>query len=230
MTIGEMLARWLPEHCPSCAGPTMEGFCTGCRGDFAPVDEPAALAAAGALPIVAPLRYAAPLDHYVHALKFARARRLGRALGLLLLEAVRERGRAVDALVPVPLHGTRLRQRGYNQAVEICRPLAHGLRAPMLLRGIARQRPTPPQIGLGAAERARNIAGAFAVARNLAGLRLAVVDDVVTTGATAAALAAALRAAGAAAVEAWAVALTPPGARREGAREGAGRGNRESAS
>ena len=80
----------------------------------------------------------------------------------------------------------------------------------MLLRGVVRRRATAPQTGLGAAARATNLEGAFVVNRRLTGLRIAIVDDVVTTGATAAALAARLSAAGARSIEAWAVARTPP--------------------
>ncbi|HEX6999375.1 MAG TPA: ComF family protein [Gammaproteobacteria bacterium] len=203
-----------PECCPACGGATPAGFCPGCRMDFprsgsgdAPVRP-----GRGADPlaaIVAPFRYAPPLDRHVQALKFGGARRLGRALGLLLADVVAPRAAARDALVPVPLHPVRLRERGYNQAVEIARPLAARFRLP-LLHGIARRRATPPQTGLDARARARNVRGAFAVRRPLDHLRVAIVDDVFTTGATLRALAAALRAAGAADVEAWAVAHTPP--------------------
>ncbi|HEY8520427.1 MAG TPA: phosphoribosyltransferase family protein [Gammaproteobacteria bacterium] len=202
-----------PECCPSCGGATPAGFCPGCRGDFARSDGELPLSGRDADPLaalVAPFRYAPPLDGYIQALKFGGARRLGRALGLLLADEVAPRAAGRDALVPVPLHLARLRARGYNQAVEIARPLAARFGLPLLLRGIARSRATPPQTGLDARERARNVRGAFAVRRPLDGLRIAIVDDVCTTGATLRALAAALRTAGAADVEAWAVAHTPP--------------------
>jgi ComF family protein len=151
--------------------------------------------------------YAPPLDGYVLALKYGGARNLGRALGLLLAGAVR--GAEVDALVPVPLHPKRLRERGYNQGVEIARPLSRALGLPLVLGGIERRGAQVRQTGQTAAERLRNVADAFAVRRNLAGRRIAIVDDVITTGATVNALAAALLAAGAASCVAWAVARTP---------------------
>ncbi len=157
--------------------------------------------------VVAPFEYAAPLDGYVQALKYRGARHLGRALGLLLAPAVRAED--VDALVPVPLHPRRMRERGYNQATEIARTVGRALALPLLLRGVERRGPYAPQTGQSAAERARNVASAFAVARDVAAMRIAIVDDVITTGATVNALAAQLRAAGAARCVAWAIARTP---------------------
>jgi ComF family protein len=151
--------------------------------------------------------YAPPLDGYVRALKYRGARNLGRALGLLLAAALY--GGDVDALVPVPLHPRRLRERGYNQSVEIARPVSRALRLPLLLSRIDRRSAQVPQAGRTAAERLRNVAAAFAVGRDVAGRRIAIVDDVITTGATVNALASALLAAGAASCVAWAVARTP---------------------
>jgi ComF family protein len=162
--------------------------------------------------VVAPFAYAPPLDHYVVALKYAGERSLGRAFGLLLEPAVREACGGVDALVPVPLHGRRLRERGYNQAIEIARPLARALGVPVLLRGVERLPAARSQTGQSARARRASVANAFRVERSLAGLRLAIVDDVLTTGATVNALAGALRAAGAVGCIAVAAARTPEAA------------------
>src|SRR5690606_5562270 len=165
--------------------------------------------------VVAPFAYAAPLEGYLHALKYRREPHLGRALGALLAAGVREaRDRApdaapVDALVPVPLAPRRLRERGYNQAFEIARTVGALLGVRVLTRGIFRRGEGAAQIGRSAVERHAGVRGAFAVTRNLAGLHVAIVDDVITTGATVNALAQALAAAGAASVDAWAVARTP---------------------
>jgi ComF family protein len=149
-----------------------------------------------------------PLNHYVHELKYRGGRSLGRALALLLVERLAAARPAVDALVPVPLHARRLRERGYNQAVEIARTTASELQVPLLVRGVRRTHARKPQSGLTADERHANVAGAFSVTRALTGLRVAIVDDVITTGATANALATELQRAGAARVEAWAIART----------------------
>lgn len=216
-----VLGQLFIEKCPSCGGAAAAGFCAGCSGDF----EIVAHACEGcglAQPVtecprrrspwlvdrvVAPFAYGAPLDLYVRALKYHGARELGRALGRLVLDRHRALG-GVDALVPVPLHRKRLRERGYNQAVEIARTLGRELRVPLVLRGVRRVRAGPPQIGQSAVERRASMIAAFTVSRDFGGARLAIVDDVITTGATVNSLAAALLRAGAQAVEAWAVART----------------------
>ena len=132
---------------------------------------------------------------------------MGRALGLLLVEVLEERGVAgeVDALIPVPLHPGRLRERGFNQAFEIARPVAAATGLPLLIRGIQRQANTRPQSLLAARHRYRNMRGAFRTRRGLEGMNVAIVDDVITTGATVNALAASLRDAGAGEIHAWAL-------------------------
>lgn len=168
--------------------------------------------------VTAPFVYESPLDAHIQAMKFRPSRPMGRALGLLLVEAFQRGGPVedVDALVPVPLHRRRLIQRGFNQAFEIARPLAAATGKPLLVRGIHRQVNTQPQSLLAAHERSGNLRGAFRTRRNLKGLTVAIVDDVITTGATVNALAASLREAGAGEVHAWALArVAPPGGLRQ---------------
>jgi ComF family protein len=211
------------ESCPACGGRSRGGFCRVCAEAFVRVRDacercglarpvshcPRDRGAWQVDAVVAPLEYAAPLDYYVQALKYRGARALGRALALLLLPTLRALQRDVDVLVAVPLHRTRRCERGYNQAQEIARTLAGELRLPALQRAIVRCTPTPAQTGQGAAERRAAVAQAFRVARDLAGLSVAIVDDVITTGSTVNALAAQLRAAGATRCFAVAVARTP---------------------
>ncbi len=90
-----------------------------------------------------------------------------------------------DLLLPVPLYVTRLRQRSYNQALLLARALGRSRQVPVSSRLLLRTRPTPPQIGLKAAQRRRNLRGAFALRRSLQGERVLLIDDVMTTGATA---------------------------------------------
>lgn len=158
---------------------------------------------------LAALAYAFPADALVHALKFRGQLAVAGLLAQLLAERVA--GAApVDCLLPVPISGERLRQRGYNQALEIARHVARSAGialAPQLCRRI---RDTPAQTDLPWAERASNVRGAFASANAVAGARVAVLDDVMTTGATLDEVAASLKHAGAASVVNWVVARTLP--------------------
>jgi ComF family protein len=169
--------------------------------------------------VIAPFSCAPPLDHYVRALKYRSMRSLGRALALLLVPALRASRSGVDALVAVPLHRHRHCERGYNQAQEIARTLGRELRLPTLQRGISRPATGLSQTGQGADARRAGVASAFRVHRDLTGRSVAIVDDVVTTGATVNAFAAELRAAGATRCVVMAVARTPLGSPRRGAPE-----------
>ncbi len=153
----------------------------------------------------AALAYDFPADALVHALKFRGELALAPLLAGFLAEKVR--GGRVDHVVPVPLSAERLRHRGYNQAVEIARHLRNDS---LELALCERTRDAPPQIELPYDQRQRNVRGAFRCTRPLAGLRIAVVDDVMTTGATLDEMARTLKAAGAAYVENWVIARTLP--------------------
>ena len=217
-----MLRRFFTECCPGCSLASGGGFCRVCAAELPRVMQacrrcglaqpvahcPRAQMAWAVDAVVAPFSYAPPLDHYLQALKYRRDRALGRAFALLLVPELAALG-PFDALAAVPLHRARLHERGYNQAHEIARALARSVGAPALTRGIARRVATPAQAGQGARERRRGVARAFRVARDLTGRCIAIVDDVVTTGATVNALAAELKAAGAARCVVIAVARTP---------------------
>jgi ComF family protein len=184
------------------AAPDGQG-CTRCQG----IDLPFARC-------FAPFLYAAPLDGLVQDLKYGGALANARVLGTLLGHSVRSFGLHldVDLVVPMPLHTSRLLERGYNQSHEIARFAARevGKRcAPHVLR---RHRSTSPQVGLTREARAANVAGAFLADRDqVAGRRVALIDDVVTTGSTARAAAEQLRTAGAFTVDVWSVARVPGG-------------------
>lgn len=154
--------------------------------------------------------YEPPLHGIVQGLKFERLDYLGRHLAEAIAETLWEELQDFDAVVAVPLHWRRRLSRGYNQAERIARPLA-GLLGLPLLSGLSRRRATPPQSLLGREERLANLRRAFRVPRpgRVRGLRLLLVDDVATTGATLSAAATALKAAGATAVTALTVGRTP---------------------
>jgi ComF family protein len=156
----------------------------------------------------APFAYGFPMDHLVCSLKYRGQLAAGRVLGVLLAAGVEPLGLHldVDCLVPVPLHPSRLADRGFNQAAEIARWAARSVGRPMLEGALRRTRDTRPQVGLRPDERRSNILGAFSAKPELCGRRVVIVDDVFTTGSTIAAVATAVREAGAASVDAWCVA------------------------
>jgi len=191
------LPRLAGTLCPRCALPSPgAALCGRCLADAPRYDA-----------TVAALAYRFPADTLVHALKFRSQLALAPLMGDLLIEAIRER---IDLVVPVPLSRERLRERGYNQALEIARHVAKARRARLELTIVIRERNTRAQADLPWSERARNVRGAFRCERSLDGAAIAVVDDVMTTGATLDELAATLKRAGAARVVNWVVARTFP--------------------
>jgi ComF family protein len=155
---------------------------------------------------VAALRYQAPVDRLVLDLKYHRKLDRSRVLGELLAARLGDLDVRPNAILPVPLHRTRLRERGYNQSLEIARVVAARLRLPLLSNAAVRVRATTAQAALPLARRARNVRNAFAASADLKGLHVAIVDDVMTSGHTVGALAKALRRAGATSVSVWVVA------------------------
>lgn len=157
--------------------------------------------------------YGFPLDRLVPRFKFHRDLAAGRLMADLMAGALASAPRP-DALVPVPLHARRIRQRGYDQALELARPLAATLALPLRADLLQRIRATAAQSELDAGQRQRNLARAFAVPEQAAlPDHVALVDDVMTTGASVREAAAALRAAGAAQVTVLVLARTDEPAR-----------------
>jgi ComF family protein len=232
-----LLDALFPQRCTLCQLPSRrsQALCRGCEGDLLTNDnccQRCALPLAGSAKgqqarlcprclrappafdrAIAPWLYDETFAWLIRRWKFQREQRLTPLLAHLWLAGQANEPPQVDALVPVPLHWRRRWWRGFNQSELLCRELAR--RHPALAttgfdsRLLARDRATAPQSGMNARQRAVNLEGAFTVRRPCDNLRLAVVDDVLTTGATADAVAAALRAAGAARVEIWCLARTP---------------------
>jgi ComF family protein len=173
---------WITAQCPGCARPLAakpgDGVpCPGCQ------DRPPPFHVAAA-----PLAYEFPVDAAIRQFKFHRKLHYAAAFGELLCTAAAELPADIDALLPVPLHWLRHGIRGFNQAAEICRPLQKASGLPVV-RNVSRIRQTPYQSGLGARERRRNLAGAFAVRGVIAARHVLLIDDVITTGETCAQLA-----------------------------------------
>ena len=155
----------------------------------------------------AAFRYAYPIDRLVQGLKYRREASYARVLGALLARRLVARAAPPpQALIPMPLSPQRYRARGFNQSYELALPVALALRVPIRADLVVRERETQEQAGLGAAERRRNVRGAFALLRPLELQHVAIIDDVMTTGSTANEVAKVLRRGGATNVEAWCVA------------------------
>jgi ComF family protein len=217
-----VLAFWLPPTCTLCGAPGADRLplCEGCHTEL-PWLGSACRRCAEPLPVsgvcgrclrhppaqdaaYAAFVYASPLDRLVQGLKFGRRLGHARLTGALLARAATEHAwPRPQLLIPVPLHDGRLRQRGYDQALVLGREVGRRLGLPVDWRSCRRLRATAPQTGLDFAARRRNVRGAFAVVQPPGVDHVAVLDDVMTTGATAGALAAALKRAGVARVDVW---------------------------
>ncbi len=185
----------LAESCPRCALPSpAAAVCGSCLKRPPHFDATLAL-----------WRYEFPCDGLVQALKY-RARL---ALAGFFARSLASRPLpAFDVIVPMPLHPKRVAERGFNQALEIARGLARHRGRSMARRGVLRVKDTLPQADLPYEERAKNVRGAFLCKLDLSGASVAVLDDVMTTGATLNELARALKRAGAARVENFVIART----------------------
>jgi len=204
----ECLASAEPIHaefsCASCRTPFLSayplderGLCALCRMGLEGYD---AVYAYGS--------FEGPLRQLIHLLKFQGVKPLARPLGKLAMSAL-PREQQFDQIVPMPLHWRRRWKRGFNQAELLAREVARCWGVPVR-NAVRRRKFTTPQTGLTNAKRRANVTGAFAVRRgtHLDGARILLVDDVITTGATASACAAALKRAGAAHVTVLALART----------------------
>lgn len=151
-------------------------------------------------------RYEAPMDTLITRLKFHHRLAIARLLSTLMQGKIRNLDPLPEAILPVPLHPSRLRERGFNQALEIARPIARALHIPLLLHECERTRATVMQSSLPAKQRSKNVKGVFRVSRAIPYQHIAIIDDVMTTGQTVGELAKVLRAAGVPRIDVWVVA------------------------
>lgn len=195
--------------CALCAGPGPSGrFCDACcadlpraRADLRPSAQLSAIHAA--------FDYVFPMAGLLRAAKFHADLAVLGALAHAFADSVSGSLPAVDVAVPIPLPLGRYVHRGYNQTVLLSVPLVARCECLLLPHALSTRGGRPTQSTLGRAERQRSIAGAFQASRRFDGLRVLLIDDVVTTGATLAAAASTLRAAGARDVVAATLAATP---------------------
>ena len=222
-TLGEML---FGGSCFLCRGKAGALLCAPCDADLPRLDMDLCPRCALATPAgavcgrcltrpphydatCAALAYRFPADVLIQALKFRAQLALAPFFSALLLQKLAA-GERVDFILPVPLSAGRLRERGYNQALEIGRDLARSTGARLAPELCERRRDTRAQADLPLAERAQNVRDAFHCPRLLEGARIAVLDDVMTSGATLDEIAETLKRAGAARVVNWVVARTFP--------------------
>lgn len=201
LSVGTLCAgceRALPWNRPACSlcacAQSHDDLCRSCAMDAPPFDRAWAM-----------LRMETPARESIHSLKyhagFLQAHWLG---GLMAMRLARRAAPLPQLLIPVPLYRTRLMRRGYNQAQELARVITQSLAIALAPEVAVRLRATPDQIGLSRTQRRKNLKGAFAVDERVRGLHIALLDDVMTTGATLAELAQAARESGAAKIEVWA--------------------------
>lgn len=193
------LPRLAEPHCPVCALPTLAGeVCGQCLKHPPAFDH-----------TVAAFRYEFPLDKLIQALKFRERLVLVNYLADAVVQRVHTKP---DRLVALPLHPVRLRERGFNQSLLLARRISRRLGIPLLADACERVRNTPPQSLLPWKERDKNMRQAFVCKSDadVRGRHVAIVDDVMTTGASIGELARALKQAGASEVSAWVVARTLP--------------------
>ena len=190
------------EHCDTCALPITSGTrCGACLSDPPAFDH-----------VCAPFTYAFPADALVQALKYRSMLALAPLFGIAITTILDERP---DVIIPMPLADTRLRERGFNQAQEIARHVARTTGITLLPRACRKVRDTAPQAALPWKERAKNVRKAFVCDEDFSGRHVAVIDDVMTTGATLNELARNLKQAGAARVTGLIVTRTLPGTFRK---------------
>lgn len=226
ISIGARLRMALPGSCLLCAAPsTATGLCHACFSSLPFINGHRCPSCAAPTPgpvrcgrcikrlpaydrVVVPVDYLSPVDFLITDLKYARNLAAARVLAFALAQLL-EQEPYPDIVLPMPIAATRLRERGFNQATEIARHAisAYGIR---VAEGLAlRTSAQHSQTVLPWRDRARNVRGAFRCDADLTGKTIAVIDDVITTGATLNELASVLKRAGATEVVGWIAARTP---------------------
>ncbi len=197
---------WHPNtSCPQCGLASSGMVCGSCLNSPPDFDATSAV-----------FLYAYPIDAMMLRYKYGSMLNLGDTFGEFLAEKINIENclKNIDLVIPMPMHPQRLKERGFNQALEIAKVLDKRLcknhKEKLDYKSVERQTLAPPQASLPLKERVKNIKGAFKVDADLSGKRIAIVDDVMTTGASLNELAKTLKKAGAVHVECWVIARTLP--------------------
>ncbi len=193
---------WHPKtSCPQCGLASDGNLCGSCISSQPDFDATTSV-----------FLYSFPIDAMMQRYKYGNMLNISQTFGLLLSEKTNLE--TIDLIVPMPMHPTRLKERGFNQALEIAKVLAKNQPEKLDYKSVIRQKLTPPQASLPLKQRVKNIKGVFSVNgdkfNQIRGKRIAIVDDVMTTGASLNELAKTLKKAGASHVECWVIARTLP--------------------
>jgi ComF family protein len=189
-----------PDHCPICLSPVPTAeICGACLA------KPPAFTRT-----TAALRYTFPVDALIHSLKYQTNLAIAPILANLLIARLKTMERLPDIIIPMPLHPIRLRERGFNQAMEISRYISKQTGIVLLPDSCRRIKHTLPQTGLPWKERQKNIRKAFTCKLDLSEKHIALVDDVMTTGTTLNELSKVLRQQGANEISNWVIARALP--------------------
>lgn len=188
----------LNEHCcyrcaePFATASPLPRLCGHCLSDPPAYDE-----------TIAPFLYLRTMRYLITGLKFGKQFKNARLLGMLLAGKIKENAELPDCIMPVPLHKSRYRERGFNQSIEIARILSEELAIPLDLYSCIRRKHTEHQTRLPSKQRRKNIRQAFAIAKSPNHKHIALLDDVMTTGATVSEMAKTLKRAGVERVDVW---------------------------
>ncbi len=190
---------WLGHSCPRCSRPSTnpDQPCGQCQSNPPPFDRTVAL-----------FRYRPPISQLIQQFKFNDRLAMTPVFSRLLIERLEQEKNLPQAILPVPLHPVRQRERGFNQAIELARPIAKHFNLPLLTETVSRQRYTTTQSSLDARQRRKNLRGAFVIQRAIPFTHIALVDDVITTGTTLRELTRTLRQQGIERIDCWAIAKT----------------------
>ena len=222
------ISQILDHHCHVCGVPTINPICSACENDLLlnkngchvcdlPLTTENTICGEcqAQMPsfdkVLCAYRYEGTLPHLIHQLKEKQAYQWADHLSSMLVRRILQEYECTEfpnAILPVPIHWRRFFSRGYNQSQLIAVSISKQLKIPTI-KCVHKRRFNKPQQFLNRRERHKNLAGSFSVTKDLSNMHLAIVDDVVTTGATAEVIAKLLKKEGAKKVDVWALARTP---------------------